>query len=181
MVTLNGLLLAPLIVCFPIIIILLVAFRKELEKKASELESQKDTPIDVQKDNPKVVRKSILRKILGWMFRKNEVQRASIVRLIIGILTGVCIYGSLMYGTSLYDSKTDIEISTKIPALLDGAGLYVSLMALIGMVSLYPFFTKRDTSFFAGLTLSFSIFGVYFALKCPETIPFMENLKFHLC
>jgi len=174
MVTATGSLLSPLIPFFISLIVLIYAFREDIEKN-----NQKDIPQDVQKDIRKNTPKDVKRKILQLIFGK--IVLPTWQKLMLGVFTGIFIYSALIYGTSLYDSKTEIEVVTKIPALLDGAVLYVFLVAMVGMLALITAFTKRDTSFLAGVTISFSIFEVYFALRCTETIPFMENLIKHSC
>jgi len=178
MVTVTGLLLFPLIPFFISLIVLIYALREEIEKN-NQKDSPQDVPKDIRKNVPKDVKRKRLRKILRLVFGK--IVLPTWQKLMLGIFAGILIYSALIYGTSLYDSKTEIEVVTKIPALLDGAVLYVVLVAMVGMLALITAFTKRDTSFLAGVTISFSIFEVYFALRCTETIPFMENLIKHSC
>lgn len=159
-----------------ILVLVLFAFHQEIKEYIQDDDKEKLEEIEKKKQN-----ESILKKIFNWVFKKKGSQKASFSRLINGILSGIIVYSSLMYGTTLHQSDAFLERFIKILALLDGAVLYVVMVALVGMVALYPFITKRDASFFAGVTISFSVFEVWFALRCTETIPFMENIGVHIC
>jgi len=119
--------------------------------------------------------------VLLFAFRK-EIPYGNVIQLVIGIIAGIGIYVSLMYASTFPESKTWQEIIVKLSATLYPTFTYVYLVAIIGMVTLYPFFTKRKISgVFSGIAVSFAIFEVYFTLRCFETIPFMENFGKHIC
>ena len=119
--------------------------------------------------------------VLLFAFRK-QIPYGRVDHLIIGMLGGIGIEISLMAASSVSQSQTLGEFLAKLTAAFEGTVLYVFLVAIIGLVTLYPFFTKRRVhGVFSGIAASFTIFEVYFALRCYETIPFMETLGKHVC
>jgi len=106
----------------------------------------------------------------------------NVTKLYMGMIYGIGTYGSLMFASYSNNPKSDLGAFAHIFATLEGSMLYEALIGIVGTVALIGFLIKKEaTGFIAGLVISFSIFEVYFAMRCVETIPFMENILKHVC
>src|SRR2546427_11351767 len=119
--------------------------------------------------------------LILFAFHK-EIANKNMKKLFYGMFYGIGTYGSLMFASYSNNPKTDLGAFAHIFATLEGAMLYEALIGIVGTVALIGFLIKKEaTGFIAGLVISFSIFEVYFAMRCVETIPFMENILKHVC
>jgi len=118
--------------------------------------------------------------VVLFAFREN-IPNKKLKGVFVGLLYGVGTYTGLMVGSHLHDSKTGLWF-LGFSSSTEGAMLYAALIGILAYVALIGILTKKEVSgFILGLTLAFSIFEVYFALRCVETIPFMENIVKHMC
>jgi len=117
--------------------------------------------------------------VLLFAFREEIKQ---IKKFFYGMTYGIGTYGSLLLASYTNNAKTDLGAWAHFFATVEGSMIYVSLIGIIGTYALYEFLFKKETSgFIAGVVVSFTIFEVYFAMRCVETIPFMDDVLKHQC
>lgn len=119
--------------------------------------------------------------VILFAFRQN-IPNKKLKRVFEVLFYGIGIYTILMIGSYLRDSKDGLLQFLGFSSSAEGAMLYAALIGIVAFVALIDIITKKEMSgFILGITLAFSIFEVYFALRCVETIPFMENIVKHVC
>ena len=117
--------------------------------------------------------------VLLFAFREEIKQ---IRKFFYGMTYGIGTYGSLLLASYTNNPKTDLGAWAHFFATVEGSMIYVSLIGIIGTIALMEFLLKKQASgFIAGVVVSFTIFEVYFAMRCVETIPFMEDVLRHQC
>lgn len=108
----------------------------------------------------------------------------------LGMFFGAMIYFMLVLGSTIKESNTLPEFLLKYIALGFGGTYYVAILIFSASISLM-ILLREDTKkrimnrfkgkeerllyIITGMALIFSICGIYFALRCVETIPFFEN------
>lgn len=104
-------------------------------------------------------------------------------RFLGGMLIGLAIYMLLLVGSTFPKSETESTFYASLASAAYGGGFYGSLIFVIGWNSISAIFTKKylKPSWTVGISASFVIFEIYFALRCVETIPFMENVVTPTC
>jgi|SRR2546428_6316971 len=119
--------------------------------------------------------------LILFAFHK-EIANKNMKKLFYGMFYGIGIYGSLMFASYSNNPKTYLEAYAHFMTTTEGATIYAIIVGIIGAIALIEFIAKKEaTGFIAGLVLSFSIFEVYFAIRCVETIPLMESILKHVC
>lgn len=117
--------------------------------------------------------------ILLFAFREDI---EHIKKFFYGMVYGIGTYGSLIFASYSNNPNTDLGAWAHFFATVEGTMIYAALIGIIGVIALSEFVFKKKTSgFIAGIVVSFSIFEVYFAMKCVETIPFMDSILKHQC
>ena len=117
--------------------------------------------------------------IVLFAFR-NELGKKNVQKMFEGLSYGILIYGSLMLASYAHDPNNGLSFLTEYISTSTGATLYEALIGMIGAITLIEFIFRRVTSgFIVGIVVAFSIFEVYFAINCVETIPFMESILKH--
>jgi len=87
-----------------------------------------------------------------------------------------------MFASYSNNPKTYVEAYAHFISTTDGAMLYEALVVISAVIALSEFVIKKESSgFIVGIVVSFSIFEVYFAMRCIETIPFMDEILKHVC
>ena len=119
--------------------------------------------------------------ILYALFKKIEYENAN--KFLSGMLIGLGIYVLLMFGSTFPKSETESTSFASIASAIYGGSIYGFLIFFIGWNSITAIFTNKQfkPSWLAGISISFVIFEIYFALRCVETIPFMENVVRPMC
>lgn len=119
--------------------------------------------------------------VVLFAFRQN-MSNNKLKRVFVGLLYGIGTYTSLMVGSYLHDSTDGFLQFLGFTIVSEGAMIYGALIGITGFFALVEILREKEVSgFIAGVTLAFSIFQVYFAVNCVETIPFMENIVKHVC
>jgi len=112
-----------------------------------------------------------------------EIEYENTNKFLVGMLIGLGIYGLLMFGSTFPKSETELTFFASWGSAVYGGSIYGFLIFLIGWNAIRTIFTKKPIkpSWLAGVSISFVIFEIYFALRCVETIPFIENVVKPMC
>lgn len=100
-----------------------------------------------------------------------------------GMLGALGLLTLLIFGSDAKDANSFLASLVKFGFILEGAMLYGAFLALILFASLKSLFgiENKGTYFMFGFGFAFTLFELGLALKCVETIPFVENIVKSTC